>query len=182
MMTNDNKDMVIATAAGSGIRGASPAQDAGKFIELSPGNWTEENYVNPDALSLADFTGIALMDAVIHNGDRHIENWMFSDLGSDVPGNVSQIPFAIDHGGSRLEIMIGNRGYYFVESNRLPYSNVIEVLRDGIFVNSDAAFKTAMIEAANNAIKRIENSGLYDLNDETVVLILTRLKSIATWY
>jgi hypothetical protein len=183
MMTNDNEDMVIATAAGSGIRGASPAQNAGEFIEVSPNNYIENLYYDVNAISISDLAGMAVLDSVIYNVDRHIENWMFSDLGSNGPLDGSQIPFAIDHGGADMAMMLRDISYYEdAPYQRLPWSNAIQVLRNGVFVSSVAAHKVAMAEASRNAIKRIENSGLYDLNDASVKLILSRLRSISSWY
>ncbi len=166
MATNDSADMVIATAAGSGVRGATPAREA-RDLDSS-------EYKN---VSLADIADIALLDMINENYDRHQGNWMFIDLGPNVPSLGRYIPLAIDHGGANITRHVQNN------DTRVTYSVGGDVgSAFSLASQRNNELKLIMIrETAKRAVERIENSSVYDKNDPTVQIILERLRNASNF-
>jgi hypothetical protein len=168
MTTNDDGTMVIATQAGSGVRGAtSPADEMRRFRD------------SQEKLSLADLAGISVMDAVIGNMDRHAGNWMYIDLGPDTYPRY--VPLAVDHGGSYIS-EYEQTGYDSTSFNTgSSYAEMALQSNFGYDQISTAKAKKLVMESAQRAVERIESSDAYDKSNPTVQIILARLKNITNW-
>lgn len=169
MASDANGVMVVATQAGSGIRGATPAKDM------------EYLSVPTDQLSMADTAGISVIDAVIGGFDRHSGNWMFVDRGFGAFPRY--VPLAVDHGGARLMDYIRDNetDVEFAADEDSIDGNLGEAHYALEAMLGQEKAMQIMAETARRAVERIENSGIYDMNDATVKIILERLKSISNW-
>ena len=167
MTSNDDGTMVIATQAGSGVRGATPADDMRRFRD------------SQEKLSLADLAGISVIDAVIGNMDRHPGNWMYIDLGPDTYPRY--VPLAVDHGGSYIS-EYEQTGYDRTSFNTgSSYAEMALQANFGYDLLSTAKAKKLVMESAQRAVERIESSDAYDKSNPTVQIILARLKNITNW-
>lgn len=193
---NEGGDIMFTTFAGNGIRNATDLRRASD----SGIGWGQAAS-KADQFALSDVVSMAILDAVIRNGDRHSNNWLVAHLdtyGIKDPNNAdnfeTKIPLAIDHGHAQLQRMIDS-GDITGAADRLARGaggggggggGAIEMFGARMRALSVETRTIAIRAAAEAGIARLESlrpPGMSDSVYDTMIARLTEIRDApsSTW-